>query len=113
MLVCPRRENAGVGGMRLRVERRLRLESFQHIRDQGGVAIDIAANLQYGRTPVTAGERDHIGLRQHHRYPYRSIAQSLESQNRTDFFRERGFRVVMQDDFGHGTYRASRVRLTR
>ena len=30
--------------------------------------IDIAANLQYRCASVAAGERDHVGLRQHHRY---------------------------------------------
>ena len=93
---------------RRRVQRRLRLQVLQHRGDQRSVAINVGADLQHRRAPVTAGQRQHVGLGQdaghHHRLP----GQLLEAQHEAHFFRKRRSGVMVQDErsLGHGSSEA-------
>jgi len=78
---------------------------FEATRDQGGVAIDIRADLQHRRAPITAGQSGQVRLWHHRRNGYRAPRQLLEAQQKTRLLGEWRGGIVVQDEFVHGRLR--------
>ena len=57
--------------------------------DHLGVAIDVGADLQHRNAPITAGQRDQLGLWHDHRLDNRSPGHALHAQHDPHLLRER------------------------
>ena len=76
---------------------------LQHLTNQAGVAVNVGADLQDGRAPVTTRERHHIGLGHDAGDDDRLPGQLLEAQHKANLFGKRRRGVVVQDEFcAHG-----------
>ena len=91
-------EQRGVGPLRKhprhtlevgRIQHRLGVLVFEHLADQGRVAIDVGTDLQKGRLAITTGEGQHIGLGRDAGDDHRLPGQLLETQHQPDFFGKR------------------------
>lgn len=79
---------------------------FQAVRDQCCVTVDVGADLQHRSLAIAAGEGDQVRLGHHRRDQHRAPGQALEAQEQAGFFRERGLRVVVQDQLRHARLRS-------
>ncbi len=100
--VRPLREHAGHALEGQGIQHGLGLQVFQHVADEGRVAIDVGADLQERRAAVSARERHHVGLGRDARNDHRLPGQLLEAEGEADLFRERRRGIVVQDGFGQG-----------
>ena len=111
--ISPLRENACQSFMHGRIQGGRRLQMFQHIADQGGVAVDVRANLQKGGLAIPASERDHIGFGHDVGHDDGFPFQLLVAQNQADFLGKRGHGKVMKKDVGHGSSPVEQERLNQ
>ena len=111
--VSPLRHDARQAFVLGGVQSGLRLNVLQHIANQGGVAINVGADLQNRRAPVAARERHHIGLGHHHRDDHAFPSQLFVAQYKTYFLGERRGGIVMKNQVAHGCLSVERLALNQ
>ncbi|MNZ48759.1 hypothetical protein D3C78_665100 [compost metagenome] len=99
--VSPGREAGGDHFPAFREERRQGLFLLKTPRNQGRIAIDIRADLQYRGPAITASQRGEVRFWHHWRNVDRAPGQALEAQQQACLFREWGSRVMMKNQLGH------------
>jgi hypothetical protein len=77
---------------------------FEHVGNQGGVAVDVGADLQDRRFPVAARERGEQRLGHDHGDEHAAPGQALVAQDQPDLLGKGRVRVVVEDELGHGVW---------
>lgn len=83
------------------IERLFREAAIKLAHNQRAVAVDIRTDLQHRDAPVTAGQRNQIGLGHDHRLRRRAPCEALYTEANPDLLGKRRSIVLMKNDVWH------------